>query len=78
VLAVGVRTDRLIAQAPDGRRWLGAAAVNRALLELGGFWAPVGRLYELAPVRRLEDAAYGWVARHREMLARYWGDPPEF
>ena len=77
VLAVGARTDRLVAQAPDGRRWLAAAAVNQALVELGGFWGWVGRLYTKAPIGRLEDSAYRWVARHRGTLARFWGDPPE-
>ena len=53
------------------------AAVNQALVEVGGGWSWVGRLYRLPPVAWLEDAVYGWVARHRATLARFWGDPPE-
>jgi len=77
VLAVGGRVAELSATAPDGRRYVRAAAVNQALVEVGGGWSWVGRLYRLPPVAWLEDAVYGWVARHRATLARFWGDPPE-
>jgi predicted DCC family thiol-disulfide oxidoreductase YuxK len=62
---------------PGGGRSAGAAAVNRALAELPGIWPIVARGYRLPPVRWVEDAAYGWVARNRHRLARWWGDPPE-
>ena len=68
---------RVWAVEPEGARLGGAAAVNRALAELGGGWALLARAYRLPPLRRLEDAAYGWVARRRHRLARWWGDPPE-
>jgi len=25
----------------------------------------------------VEDAVYAWFARHRAVVARFWGDPPE-
>jgi len=77
VSAIAAETLELVAVVPDGRRWVQAAAVNRALVEVGGLWATVGRLYGVPPVRWVEDAVYAWVARHRAGLARFWGDPPE-
>jgi len=77
VLAVGGRPAQLTGAAPDGRRWVAAAAVNRALVEVGGVWGVVGRLYWVPPVRWVEDVGYRWVARNRGRLARFWGDPPE-
>ena len=77
VLAVGGRVGELTATAPDGQRYVRAAAINQALIEVGGFWAGVGRLYKARPIACLEDAVYDWVARHRGTLARFWGDPPE-
>jgi predicted DCC family thiol-disulfide oxidoreductase YuxK len=77
VSAIAAETPQLVAVAPDGRRWEQAAAVNRALVEVGGFWGGVGRLYGVRPVRWVEDAVYAWVARNRSWLARLWGDPPE-
>jgi predicted DCC family thiol-disulfide oxidoreductase YuxK len=40
--------------------------MNRAAAELGGFWPTLARLYDTAPIRRLEDATYSWFARHRQ------------
>jgi len=77
VSAIGAETPELVAVAPDGQRWERAAALNRALVEVGGPWGVVGRAYGVPPLRWLEDAVYGWVARHRARLARFWGDPPE-
>ena len=77
VSAIGAETPELVAVAPGGRRWVKAAAVNRALVEVGGPWGGVGRLYAVPPVRWVEDVVYRWVARHRAGLARFWGDPPE-
>lgn len=51
------------------------AAVNRALLELGGAWPWVGRALCLPPLNWAEEAAYRWVAAHRGRLAR-WGLAP--
>ena len=44
---------------------MGAAAANRVLRELGGFWALAGALYLLPPVGWLEDRYYARVARRR-------------
>jgi predicted DCC family thiol-disulfide oxidoreductase YuxK len=60
-----------------GHRHGGAAAVNRAVAELGGAWPWVARLYPLPVLRHLEDAAYRWVANHRSLASRVWADPPE-
>ena len=49
----------------DGDTFLGAAAVNRVLRELGGFWRLAGSLYLIAPVGWLEDRYYARVARKR-------------
>ena len=53
-----------------GGRYAGAAAVNRALRELGGVWRALGRCYGLPGVRPCEDAAYRWFARNRGHFAR--------
>jgi len=60
----------------DGREHLrGAAAINAALAALRpGPWPLVARLYALPAIRRLEDAAYAWVAAHRGRLSRF-GSP---
>ena len=55
----------LEAMEPGGRRFVGAAAVNRVLRELGGVWRLPGSLYLVAPVGWLEDRYYGRVARKR-------------
>ena len=48
----------------EGRRFRGAAAINAALAVSRG-WPWLVRLYEIPLVRRVEDAVYDWVARHR-------------
>jgi predicted DCC family thiol-disulfide oxidoreductase YuxK len=53
---------------PGGRRFEGAAAINRVLGELGGVWALVGSMYLISPVGWLEDRYYARVARRR----RWW------
>jgi predicted DCC family thiol-disulfide oxidoreductase YuxK len=58
-----------------GRRYEGAAAVNRTLDELGGIWRPVGRLGALGPIHRVEAVAYRWFAANRGRFGR-WGTPP--
>jgi predicted DCC family thiol-disulfide oxidoreductase YuxK len=50
---------------PDGRRFDGAAAINRTLRELGGGWRALGALYLVPPIGWLEDRYYGRVARRR-------------
>jgi predicted DCC family thiol-disulfide oxidoreductase YuxK len=50
---------------PGGRKLEGAAGINRVLAELGGRWRPLAALYRIGPIRRLEDAYYGRVARTR-------------
>jgi len=54
----------------------GAAAVNRVLAELGGFWFWIARLYRLTPIRWMEDWTYRRVADHRSDL-RFWSTIPE-
>jgi len=62
----------------DGRKFAGAAAINRILQELGGVWAWLARLYRFAPIRWIEDRAYRRIAANRERLSRVWGAPPEW
>lgn len=60
-----------------GRRWAGAAATNRVLAEHGGAWAALAGLYQIAPIRWLEDRLYRWIAAHRGHLARLYSTTPE-
>ncbi|MCS7059868.1 MAG: DUF393 domain-containing protein [Anaerolineae bacterium] len=53
---------------PDGRQYRAAAAINRALHELGGMWRLLALFYRMPGIRHLEDAAYRWVARNRHRL----------
>lgn len=48
-----------------GRRYAGAAAVNRVWRELGGFWNLLSALYELPIFKELEDWGYEWIAKNR-------------
>ncbi len=48
-----------------GPSFTGAAAVNRVLRELGGGWRALGRLYDVPPIRWVEDRYYARVARRR-------------
>ena len=57
-----------------GRRYAGAAAINRTLAELGA-WRFVARLYRVAGIRQAENLFYRWFAAHRGRLAR-WGAVP--
>lgn len=50
---------------PGGRRFEGAAAINRVLAELGGAWSVVGWLYRVPPLRWVEDRYYARAARRR-------------
>jgi predicted DCC family thiol-disulfide oxidoreductase YuxK len=50
---------------PGGGRFEGAAAINRALRELGGGCAALSLLYRVPPVRWVEDRYYARVARKR-------------
>jgi predicted DCC family thiol-disulfide oxidoreductase YuxK len=50
---------------PGGRKFEGAAAINRVLAELGGGWAVGARLYRVPPIRWVEDGYYRRVARRR-------------
>ena len=52
-----------------GRRFSGAAAMNRALTELGGLWLIIACLYDPPPIGLLEDAGYRWFARNRGRIA---------
>jgi predicted DCC family thiol-disulfide oxidoreductase YuxK len=55
----------LVATEPSGRRFTGAAAINRTLRELGDGWRLLGSLYLLPPIAWLEDRYYTRVARRR-------------
>jgi predicted DCC family thiol-disulfide oxidoreductase YuxK len=57
---------------PDGSRYRGAEAINMTLAVALGTRLPL-RLYRLPGIRRLQDAVYEWVARHRSRLP---GDEP--
>jgi predicted DCC family thiol-disulfide oxidoreductase YuxK len=48
-----------------GRKFEGAAAINRVLRELGAGWSLFGSLYAVPPIRWLEDRYYRRVARRR-------------
>jgi predicted DCC family thiol-disulfide oxidoreductase YuxK len=48
-----------------GRKFEGAAAINRVLRELGGGWRLLGSLYLVPPARWAEDRYYRRVARRR-------------
>ena len=50
---------------PGGRKFEGAAAINRVLGELGNGWAVLGWFYRVPPAQWLEDAYYRRVARRR-------------
>jgi predicted DCC family thiol-disulfide oxidoreductase YuxK len=57
-----------------GRRYRGAAAINRAVRELGP-WRYAAALYAVPPLRWGEDAFYHWFARNRGRFGR-WGSTP--
>ena len=57
-----------------GRRYAGAAAINRTLAELGR-WRLAARLYALPGLRQAEDLVYRWFAANRRRFAR-WGTVP--
>jgi predicted DCC family thiol-disulfide oxidoreductase YuxK len=50
---------------PGGRKFEGAAGINRALRELGGGWAVLSLLYRVPALRWVEDRYYARVARRR-------------
>jgi len=60
-----VDAPALVATEPNGRRFVGAAAVNRVLRDLGGLWRLLGSLYLLPPIGWLEDCYYARVSRRR-------------
>lgn len=60
-----------------GRRFRGAAAANRAFIELGPPWSILGRLYWFRPVGGFQDRAYRWIARNRSRLSNFTRTAPE-
>ena len=58
----------------SGQRWRGAAAIARALHEMGGGWQLLGLAARLPGA----GVAYALVARNRSRLSRVWGDPPPY
>ena len=50
---------------PGGRKLEGAAGINRVLKDLGGGWTLLSSLYQVPPIRWLEDVYYRRVARRR-------------
>ena len=61
---------------PGGRKYGGAAAINRALYELGGGWRVLALAYRVPLVKQPEDVFYRWFATHRSWFA-LWGVTPE-
>ncbi|HEY1455446.1 MAG TPA: DCC1-like thiol-disulfide oxidoreductase family protein [Candidatus Dormibacteraeota bacterium] len=59
-----------------GRRWEGAAAINRALRHLGGYPAWLAAVYALRPAAAAEEALYRWFAPRRSRFHRF-GVRPE-
>jgi len=53
-----------------GNRLEGAAAINRVLAELGGFWSSLAAAYRLPPVAAIEEALYRWFAPRRSRFHR--------
>jgi predicted DCC family thiol-disulfide oxidoreductase YuxK len=66
------RTAWLVAA--DGKRFEGAAAINRVLAEVPG-WRSMAALYGVKPVAAVEDAAYRWFAKNRSRFARFGVEP---
>ncbi len=62
---------------PGGRKFAGAAAINRVLQTFGGGWSLFARLYSFPPLQWVEDQVYRWVAEHRHQLARFYSATPE-
>ena len=62
----------------QGRKFAGAAAINRVWRELGGVWLWLATLYRFAPIRWLEGRVYRWAAAHRSGLSHLWGALPEW
>ena len=60
-----------------GQRFAGAAAVSRVLAALGGPWAILAAVLDLAPVAWVADRVYRRVAANRSALSRFWGTVPE-
>jgi predicted DCC family thiol-disulfide oxidoreductase YuxK len=48
-----------------GRRFEGAAAINRTWHELGGPWRRLAALYRLPMLGAIENAAYHWFSANR-------------
>ena len=61
----------------EGGRYAGAAAINRAVREVGGLPGLIARLYGLPVLRQLEDAGYLAVARLRGRLSALTRTSPE-
>jgi predicted DCC family thiol-disulfide oxidoreductase YuxK len=53
-----------------GRRWAGAAAINRTMRELGGYPSWLAAAYGLRPVAAAEDALYRWFVPRRSRFHR--------
>lgn len=71
-----VQTDRAVwVIDASGRRFSGAAAVNRALWELGDGWRVLARLYRVPLLRWAERRGYAWVAAHRGSFSRFGALP---
>jgi predicted DCC family thiol-disulfide oxidoreductase YuxK len=58
-----------------GRRFSGAEAVNRGLLELPG-WAWLAQLSRAPAVAWLQRRAYRWASQHRSLLSRIYSTTP--
>jgi predicted DCC family thiol-disulfide oxidoreductase YuxK len=58
-----------------GRRYAGAAAINRVLAELPR-WRSLALLYRVPPLAWIEDRVYAWIAVNRHRF-RHLGAVPE-
>lgn len=56
--------------APDGRRWSGADAVEKALEQTRA--RPLAWLFKLPFARPIARRGYRWIARNRSKLARFF------
>ena len=70
------QVDRAVWTVSGAERLSGAAAVNRALAELGGGWRHLAAIYRIPGLRQAEDHLYRAAAANRSKLSHLWSDPP--
>ena len=70
--------DREVWTVAGAERLSGAAAVNRALIELGGGWRLLAGAQRVPGLRPAEELIYRLIAARRGLLSRIWSDPAPF